>query len=46
LGRLPHGPVTSIDDGILNVTGAIHMPLVDLERRITVVRLTGGGSVI
>ena len=43
---LPHGPVTSVDDGILTVTGAIHMPLVDLERRMTVVRLAGGGSVI
>jgi hypothetical protein len=43
---LPHGPVTSVDEGILTVTGAIHMPLVDLERRMTVVRLAGGGSVI
>jgi hypothetical protein len=43
---LPHGPLTQVDDGILTVTGDIHMPLVDLERRMTVVRLRGGSSVI
>jgi hypothetical protein len=43
---LPHGPLTTLDDGILTVTGDIHMPLVDLERRMTVVRLKGGSTVI
>jgi hypothetical protein len=43
---LPHGPLTEVDDGILTVTGDIHMPLVELERRMTVVRLRGGSSVI
>jgi hypothetical protein len=43
---LPHGPLTEIDDGILTVTGQIHMPLVDLERRMTVVRLRNDSSII
>lgn len=43
---LPHGPLTEIDDGILTVTGTIHMPLVDLERRMTVVRLNDGTTII
>ena len=43
---LPHGPLTEIDDGILTVTGLIHLPLVDLERRMTVVRLHDGSAVI
>jgi len=43
---LPHGSLSEIDDGILTVTGRIHMPLVDLERRMTVVRLDDGSSII
>ena len=43
---LPHGPVTAVDDGILTVTGRIPMPLVALERRMTVVRLADGSTVI
>lgn len=43
---LPHGPVTAVDDGILTVTGRIPMPLVEFERRMTVVRLNDGSSVI
>jgi len=43
---LPHGPVTAIDDGILTVTGRIPLPLVELERRMTVVRLNDGSSII
>jgi hypothetical protein len=43
---LPHGSLTPVDDGILTVTGQIHMPLVELQRRMTVVRLAGGDSVI
>jgi hypothetical protein len=43
---LPHGPVTAIDDGILTVTGRIPLPLVELERRMTVVRLSNGSTII
>jgi hypothetical protein len=43
---LPHGPLIEIDDGILTVTGQIHMPFVDLERRMTVVRLKDGSAII
>lgn len=43
---LPHGPLTEIGEGILTVTGQIHLPLVDLERRMTIVRLKDGSSVI
>src|SRR5262245_60988306 len=43
---LPHGPVQTVDDGILTVTGTIRMPLVALERRMTVVRLADGTSLI
>jgi len=43
---LPHGPVTAIDDGILTVTGRIPLPLVELERRMTVVRLADGATII
>ena len=38
---LPHGKLKQIDDNILTVTGDIHMPLMDLPRRMTVVRLNG-----
>jgi hypothetical protein len=38
--------LTQVDDGILTVTGQIPMPLVELQRRMTVVRLADGGSVI
>jgi hypothetical protein len=43
---LPHGPVKAIDDGILTVTGRIPLPLVELERRMTVVRLSDGSTII
>lgn len=36
---LPHGKLTEVDQDILTVTGEIHMPLMDLPRRMTVVRL-------
>ncbi len=42
----PHGPVEEIDDGILSVAGEIIMPLGRFPRRMTVVRLAEGGSVI
>lgn len=36
---LPHGKPTLIDSNVLTVTGDIHMPLMELPRRMTVVRL-------
>jgi hypothetical protein len=36
---LPHGKLKQIEDNILTVTRDIHMPLMDLPRRMTVVRL-------
>ncbi len=36
---MPHDPLRHIDEGILTVTGNVHMPLTDLQRRMTVVRL-------
>jgi hypothetical protein len=36
---LPHGRLSPIDDGMLTVEGRIKMPLMDLPRRMTVVRL-------
>ena len=43
---LPHGKLTPIDDNILTVVGEIHMPLTDLPRRMTVVRLRDGHLVV
>jgi hypothetical protein len=43
---LPHGKLTEIDTNILTVTGDIPMPLTDLPRRMTVVRLRDGRLVI
>jgi hypothetical protein len=43
---LPHGELAEIDDNILTVTGKIHMPLMDLPRRMTVVRLNDSRLVI
>jgi hypothetical protein len=43
---LPHGPLTAIDDNVWTVTGTIHMPVGDFERRMTVVRLRNGGLVV
>src|SRR5471030_2015605 len=36
---LPHGKLSQIDDNILTVVGEIHMPLMDLPRRMTDSRL-------
>jgi hypothetical protein len=38
---LPHGKLSQVDDNILSVVGEIHMPLMQLPRRMTVVRLKG-----
>jgi hypothetical protein len=43
---LPHGKLTEVDRNILTVTGEIHMPLTDLQRRMTVVRLRDSRLVI
>ena len=36
---LPHGKLVQVDQNILTVVGDIPMPLMDLPRRMTVVRL-------
>jgi hypothetical protein len=43
---MPHGKLAPIDEGILTVEGRIHMPLVNLPRRMTVVRLRDSRLVI
>jgi hypothetical protein len=43
---LPHGKLVQIDDNVLTVVGEIHMPLMDLPRRMTVVRLADSRLVI
>ncbi len=43
---LPHGKLVQIDENILTVVGEIHMPLMDLPRRMTVVRLVDRGLVV
>jgi hypothetical protein len=43
---LPHGKLVPIDDNILTVVGEIHMPLMDLPRRMTVVRLADASLVV
>ena len=43
---LPHGKLVQIDENILTVVGEIHMPLMDLPRRMTVVRLSDASLVI
>jgi hypothetical protein len=42
----PHGALTEVDDGILTVTGEIQMPLMVLQRRMTIVRLSDSRLVI
>ena len=43
---LPHGKLVQIDENILTVVGEIHMPLMDLPRRMTVVRLADTSLVV
>jgi hypothetical protein len=43
---LPHGKLMQIDENILTVVGEIHMPLMDLPRRMTIVRLTDASLVV
>jgi hypothetical protein len=42
----PHGELQEIDDGILTVTGEIHMPLGNFPRRMTVIRLSNNRTAI
>jgi hypothetical protein len=43
---LPHGKLSEIDGNILTVVGEIRMPLMDLPRRMTVVRLNDSRLVV
>ena len=43
---LPHGKLTAVDPRILTVVGDLGMPLVDIPRRMTVVRLADGRLVV
>jgi hypothetical protein len=43
---LPHGKLTQVDEGILTVTGDLRMPLADIPRRMTVIRLADRRLVI
>jgi hypothetical protein len=43
---LPHGKLEKIDENILTVVGDIRMPLMDLPRRMTVVRLSDSRLVV
>jgi hypothetical protein len=43
---LPHGPLTPLDDYLRTVEGTIKMPLMDLRRRMTVVRLRDARLVV
>ena len=43
---LPHGKLSEIDENLLTVTGTIAMPLMELPRRMTVVRLNDSRLVI
>ena len=42
----PHGPITQVDANIFTVVGQVHMPVGDLPRRMTAVRLDDGQLVI
>jgi hypothetical protein len=43
---LPHGKLTRINDRILTVVGDLKMPLLELPRRMTAVRLKAGGGLV
>jgi hypothetical protein len=43
---LPHGKLTRLDDNLLTVTGFLPMPMGELERRMTIVRISGGRLVV
>jgi hypothetical protein len=41
-----HGPVETLDEGLVTVAGEIHMPLGHFPRRMTVVALSGGRAAV
>ncbi len=43
---LPHGSIEPVDDGIWTVEGNIPMPLGNFPRRMTIVRLADGGTLV
>ena len=43
---LPHGKLTQINERVIAVVGELKMPLLDLPRRMTAVRLKSGDLVI
>src|SRR5688572_15746378 len=43
---LPHGKLTPVNERILTVVGELKMPLMELPRRMTVVRLKTGDLVV
>lgn len=43
---LPHGQLQALEDNILTVVGELKMPLGEIPRRMTIVRLADGGLVI
>ena len=43
---LPHGKLVEVDDNLLTVVGRLQMPLAEIPRRMTVVRLEDGRLVI
>ena len=43
---LPHGELTAVGDRVLTVVGTLEMPVVEVPRRMTVLRLDDGGLVI
>jgi hypothetical protein len=43
---LPHGELTQVNERILTVVGELQMPLLQLPRRMTAVRLASGGLII
>jgi len=43
---LPHGKLSQVEDNLLTVTGNLKMPLTELPRRMTIVRLNDGRLVV
>lgn len=43
---LPHGPLTQVGPRVMTAVGEIHMPLVELPRRMTVVKTNAGGLIV
>ena len=43
---LPHGPLVNVADNIITAEGEIHMPVGNIHRRMTIVRLRDGRLVV